>query len=79
MGAEVVEDTTQNTMKIRFMYVVKGKTIASSFIEVVDIKLFFVMPMVVAMKSYPGAKGLNIKDCALEGTKLFGSTKWKPT
>lgn len=28
---EVVEDTSQNTMKIKIMYVVKGKMIASSF------------------------------------------------
>ena len=26
-----------------------------------------------AMKSYPGLKDLNTKDCALEGSELFGS------
>ena len=30
-----------------------------------------------AMKSYPGAKYLNTRDCALEGPELFGSTKQK--
>lgn len=35
------------------------------------------MPMVVIMKSYPEVENLNTKDCALEGTKLFGSNKWK--
>ena len=35
------------------------------------------MPMVMAMKSYSRAEGLNIKDWALEGTRLFGSTWWK--
>ena len=34
-------------------------------------------PMVEAMKSYLGIEGLRTKDCALEGTKLFASTKWK--
>ena len=30
-----------------------------------------------AMRSYPRAKGLNTRDCALEGSELFGSTKRK--
>ena len=30
-----------------------------------------------AMKSYPRAKDVNNKDCALEGSELFGSTKHK--
>lgn len=30
-----------------------------------------------AMKSYPGEEDLNIRDCALEGFELFGSTKGK--
>ena len=34
-------------------------------------------PMVKAMKSYPKAKGLNTKDCALEETKLFVATQRK--
>ena len=34
-------------------------------------------PIAEAMKSYPRAEGLNNKYCALEGTKLFGSTKRK--
>ena len=34
-------------------------------------------PMEKAMKSYLGVEALHIKDYALEGTKLFGSTKWK--
>ena len=29
------------------------------------------------MKSYPGAADANTKDCALEGSELFGSTKRK--
>ena len=29
------------------------------------------------MKSYLGAEGAKTKDCALEGSELFGSTKWK--
>ena len=33
--------------------------------------------LVEAMKSYPGAKDLNTRDCALEGSELFGSTKQK--
>ena len=33
--------------------------------------------LVDAMKSYPGAKDVNIRDCALEGSQLFGSTKRK--
>ena len=33
--------------------------------------------LVEPMKSYLGAEGLNIGDCALEGFKLFGSTKRK--
>lgn len=33
--------------------------------------------MAKAIKSYLGVEGLNTKDCALEGTKLFGSTKHK--
>ena len=28
-----------------------------------------------AMKSYPGLEYLNIRDCILEGSKFFGSTK----
>lgn len=32
-------------------------------------------PMAEATKFYPRAKGRNTKDCALEDTKLFGSTK----
>ena len=30
-----------------------------------------------AMKSYPGVEGANTRDCALEGSELFGSTKKK--
>jgi hypothetical protein len=30
-----------------------------------------------AMKSYPGVEDLNTRDCALEGSELFGSTKRK--
>ena len=30
-----------------------------------------------AMKSYAGAEDLNTKDCALEGSQLFGSIKQK--
>jgi hypothetical protein len=30
-----------------------------------------------AMKSYPWAEDVNTKDCALEGSELFGSTKRK--
>jgi hypothetical protein len=30
-----------------------------------------------AMKSYPGLEDLHTRDCALEGFKLFGSTKQK--
>ena len=30
-----------------------------------------------AMKSYPGAADANTRDCALEGSELFGSTKRK--
>jgi hypothetical protein len=30
-----------------------------------------------AMKSYPGLEYLNTRDCALEGSELFGSTKRK--
>ena len=30
-----------------------------------------------AMRSYHGAKGLNTRDCALEGSELFGSTNRK--
>ena len=30
-----------------------------------------------AMKSYPELEDLNTKDCALEGSELFGSTKRK--
>ena len=30
-----------------------------------------------AMKSYPGAEDVNTRDCALEGSELFGSTKRK--
>ena len=30
-----------------------------------------------AMKSYPGLEDLNTRDCALEGSELFGSTKRK--
>ena len=33
--------------------------------------------LVDAMKSYPRLEDLNIKDCALEGLELFGSTKHK--
>lgn len=33
--------------------------------------------LVDAMKSYLGAKDVNTRDCALEGFKLFGSTKRK--
>ena len=40
-GAEVVEGTTQNTMKIRLVYVVQGKVTASAFVKVVDIKKYF--------------------------------------
>ena len=29
------------------------------------------------MKSYPGAEDLNTRDCALDWSQLFGSTKWK--
>ena len=29
------------------------------------------------MKSFKGAKYLNTRDCPLEGSLLFGSTKWK--
>ena len=29
------------------------------------------------MKSYPGAEDVNTKDCALEGSELFDSTKHK--
>ena len=29
------------------------------------------------MKSYPGLEDLNTRDCALEGSELFGSTKQK--
>ena len=29
------------------------------------------------MKSYPGAKNVNTRDCLLEGSELFGSTKRK--
>ena len=30
-----------------------------------------------AMKSFPEVEGLNARDCALEGSKFFGSTKRK--
>ena len=40
-GVEVMEDTSQNTMKIRYGYVVNGKTTAPSFVEVVDIKKYY--------------------------------------
>ena len=33
--------------------------------------------LVDAMKSYPGAKDVNTRYCALEGSELFGSTKRK--
>jgi hypothetical protein len=36
-----VEDTSQSTMKIKFMYVIKGKTSALSYVEVADIKKYF--------------------------------------
>ena len=36
-GAKVVEDTFQNTMKIRFVYVVEGKMTTPSFLEVTGI------------------------------------------
>ena len=39
--AKVVEDTYQNTMKVRFVYVVKDKTTALSSVEVADIKKHF--------------------------------------
>lgn len=39
-GLEVVEGTTQNTMKIRSVYVVNGKTTTPSFVEMVDIKKY---------------------------------------
>jgi hypothetical protein len=29
------------------------------------------------MKSYPGLEDLNTRDCALEGSELFGTTKRK--
>ena len=31
--------------------------------------------LVEAMKSYPGAEDLNTRNCALEGSEFFGSTK----
>ena len=37
---EVVEDTSQNNMKIRYMFAVKGKT-TLSFIKVIDIKKYY--------------------------------------
>lgn len=39
-GAEVVEDTSQSIMKIRFVYVVKGTMTALSFVEEANIKRF---------------------------------------
>jgi hypothetical protein len=33
--------------------------------------------LVDAMKSYPGAEDVNTRDCALEGSEFFGSTKRK--
>ena len=33
--------------------------------------------LVDAMKSFPGAEDVNTRDCALEGSELFGSTKRK--
>lgn len=33
--------------------------------------------LVEAMRSYPGAKDLNTRNCVLEGFELFGSTKRK--
>ena len=30
-----------------------------------------------ARKSYPGAEGVNTRDCTLEGSELFGSIKQK--
>ena len=33
--------------------------------------------LVDAMKSYPGLEALDTRDCALEGSELFGSTKRK--
>ena len=37
---ELVEDTSQNTMKIRYMFAVKGKK-TFSFIKVVNIKKYY--------------------------------------
>lgn len=34
LGAKVVKDTSQSTMEIRFVYVVKVKMTATSFVEV---------------------------------------------
>ena len=33
--------------------------------------------LVDAMKAYPWAEDVNTRDCALEGSELFGSTKHK--
>lgn len=33
--------------------------------------------LIDAIKSYPGAEDVNIRDCALKGSKLFGSNKQK--
>ena len=40
-SAKVVEDTSQNTMKIKIGYVVKGSTTATSLVEVVNIKKYY--------------------------------------
>jgi hypothetical protein len=54
----------------------KGPNFASLKLKVVfrcgDPKL-----LAYAMKSYAGLEYLNTRDCALEGSELFGSTKQK--
>ena len=54
----------------------KGLNFASLKLKVVaccgELKL-----LADAMKSYPGAEDINTRDCALEGSEMFGSIKQK--
>lgn len=69
-GVEVVEDTSKNDMKIKFVYVVKGKMTAPSFVEEVDIKKYYDDFIIVNNSRSSFTKDLNYVGPVILATKL---------
>ena len=69
-GAEVVEETSQNTMRNRFVCVKICKLIAPSFVEMADTKKYFDDFVILNICELSTIGNLNYVGPAINATKL---------